>query len=105
MIALAAISLALPTSPGVAGRYFKTGNDLNRGCSSGSFDEAACMGYVLGVYDSLEGKSFCCPDGIIAKQVFDIVTLFMAQNPRLLHLPGNFIVVTALQEAFPCAKK
>jgi len=77
-------------------------------------DSGYCAGYIAGVldveavWDKVEGKSskasHDCPpaEGIPNEQVLRILKSWLDKNPEKLHWRADFIIHTALNEAFPC---
>ena len=61
-------------------------------------------GYIKGVVDSLNGKEFC-PLGILVGQIIDVVFRYLDTHPDQRPLSAHLVVITALKEKFPCAKK
>lgn len=96
--AIALLSIGQP-----AKANFQTGNQLKQRCSEKGFDEASCMGYMLGVFDTLlDMNAVCLPSGVIAGQIYEVGRQFMARNPQLLHETAPNILARAFVEAFPC---
>jgi len=85
--------------------YFVDGNELKDRLAkkTGSRYQVG-LGYVMGVHDAWNG-SFCTPDGVTAGQLDAIVSKYLADNPKLLHLSADQLVIKALQDAFPCPRK
>jgi len=67
-----------------------------------------CLGYLKGVADSLNGRSFCLPkdaDTAQLTQALKFVFLDYAKGHQdRLKMPAKFTVIPALQRAFPCKK-
>ena len=61
-------------------------------------------GYIKGVVDSLNGEEFC-PLGILVGQIIDVVFRYLDAHPDQRPLSAHLVVITALKEKFPCAKK
>lgn len=99
---LVALALLVP-SLAAAGQ---DGNGLHDDCSSprGSYDEAVCFGYSVGVAESLNGDDFCIPKGAKAGQAQDVVTKYLRDHPETRHQPAIDLVVKALKAAFPCQR-
>src|ERR1700746_1095336 len=86
---------------------FYSGNDLLRLCSGGG--EGACLGYNMGVADTLDGGlastlgvRSCVPAGVIGKQLEDAVVAHMQRSVAVRQLPADFLVAGALSQTFPC---
>jgi hypothetical protein len=58
----------------------------------------------LGVFDSVStgGTPLCGWDGVTAQQLRDIVVQYLYTHPADRHERANYLVVRALQAAFPC---
>lgn len=106
------ISIILPIYAN-AGYY--DGNDLdkwgvllNRSNNGFKLTDAQYMdisiyqGYVAGVYDHGDGVAFCAPDKTKAKQLTDIVTIYISNHPEKRNIQGADLVAIALSEKFPC---
>lgn len=74
-----------------------------RGASS--FDAAAGTGYVIGVFDVVDGILACSPDDVTVKQVKQVVFNYMKAHPEKWSNSADSSVVAALQSAWPCRKK
>ena len=68
-----------------------------------------CWGYIAGVNDNqmshvASGKlrSYCLPQGVQFDQLAKVVRKYLEDNPAKLHLPGGILVISALEQAFPC---
>lgn len=62
-------------------------------------------GYVKGAVDSANGGAFCVPSGILVGQITDVVFRYLDTHPEQRHQSAHLLVITALKEKFPCAKK
>ena len=95
---------------GPAGASFIDGNKLLARCQNktDTYDQAYCLGYIIGVADVLEGKGTvqgfraCFPDNIVQGQAFDTVIAWLKANPSVRHFSANELVAVALSKAFPC---
>lgn len=96
--------------------FIYTGNDLanclpeyhkaSRGDKNTNYDEATrFQAYVIGVFDTLDGRQFCSPKYTSVKQITAIVAKYLESHPEHWNKPGPDIIVMALAESFPCAKK
>ena len=91
---------------------FVDGNKLFEECQSGDDPDSErwvkgslCLGYIVGVADALDGSSFCLasgPTGVRAKQVVDVVNLYVRDHPEQRHHAASTLVTAALKEMFPC---
>jgi hypothetical protein len=59
------------------------------------------IGYLLGVHDSLS-PVLCLPSNVNVRQVAYIVTRYLHDNPSEWSDAAAFLVMKALQKAFPC---
>jgi hypothetical protein len=111
------LALLLPPSVTQA-----NGNELLSQCSSAlklgqndpNIDIAGagfCMGFVIGIKDTLRLAYEASPDSIIKTciprevtgfQAIRVVTKFLENHPEKLHEDEYILSVTALREAFPC---
>jgi hypothetical protein len=83
---------------------FQTGNKLKQKCDGGVGDELFCVGYVTGIADA-HAMSICTPKEVTQGQNMNIVKKYLNDNPAQLHRDADVLVLTALQQAFPCPKK
>jgi len=80
-----------------------------QGSASEHFEAGYCIGLVSGVVDSesLNGvtqqKRFCVPiPDVTGTQLAKVVAKYGDDHPEELHLPSIYLVIRALQTAFPC---
>jgi hypothetical protein len=91
-----------------AGAKFMSGNDLFSSCSKDtSFEKGYCLGYVVGVADTLtedtiSGFSACIPANATQGQLRSIVTKWLQDNPRYRHYSAGSLAAAAISNAFPC---
>ena len=117
-----ALWLMAYSSPALA--QYESGNSLYEECKSeaGDFKSGLCLGYITAVADAhietvfsvavanIERKdvqlrtSFCLRDGVNIGQLRDVVFQYLAQNPSERDKPAALLVITALAQAFPCAR-
>jgi len=98
---------------------FMVGNKLLNACEAqikGESDQyivaIACVVYILGVVDSHNTLSdsawegfemkFCLPESIDGGQLVRVVTKYLQENPKHLHLGASDMVLNSLSAAFPC---
>jgi hypothetical protein len=69
----------------------------------------SCLMYVTGIAqtllmndDSDHMASPCPGDGVTNEQITDVVIKWLEDHPARREAPAPFIVMTALNEAFPC---
>jgi hypothetical protein len=111
-----ALLLWLCTSPAIA--YFYTGNELkakldayNRAggpnATGVDFQEGQnAMGYITGVYDALSATSLCTQgQSVTVAQTVAIVSRYVRDHPEQWGRSAYVMVVSALVDAFPCARK
>ena len=106
LVTIAALAMLLGSPASYAGVTFITGNSLAMSCEKGDagFDDGFCYGYVIGVFDTIQGELICAPDGVTINQVESIVKKYLKENPAKLHLTARSLATGALIEAFPCNK-
>ena len=107
---LAAAFLLLGAAP--AGAANLTGNDLLERCSASAsanpIQWGVCLGYVVAIADALgqgrpiNGLRACLAPDVTSGQMMDVVRQWLERNPARRHINGAALVVTALQQAFPC---
>ncbi|UCD69807.1 MAG: hypothetical protein JSW48_07125 [Betaproteobacteria bacterium] len=68
---------------------------------SNSTQVAIFMGFVSGVYDSIDGPR-CASENLTGGQIFDVVIKYLEEHPEQHHLSGSGLVAGSVQEAFPC---
>ena len=101
--------LAFFALPAQASGFFEDGNRLYEGCIPDGTKHVGTLRYIVGVVDGLNvstqlgGKpGLCVPGGTSALQLNDVVCLWERNHPADRNAPGPYVVLTALQEAFPC---
>lgn len=102
--------------------YVFTGKDIYESCrhavagldKAGEYDDhrfGVCAGYIAGIVDfhtvvttveSLPGDMFCLPEDISTAEVMRSVTQYLADNTRKHHDLAAYLVILALQNAYPC---
>jgi hypothetical protein len=81
--------------------YFRAGNDLFEDCSAPK--HVFCIGYVLGVADTLsELKVVCPPDHATSEQFVAVAMNRFRDHPEMRHYSGASEIYLALKQAFPC---
>ena len=89
----------------------QTGNSFIAMCAD-SNQAAHCTTYITGFVHGLWSADMinknqiriCFQAGVTSLQVQSIVEKFMRENPELLHLQADILIVTALERAFPCSR-
>jgi Rap1a immunity proteins len=84
---------------------FETGYQLYEDCNAalGSPQNIFCMGYVMGVSDSLDSqKLMCVPQEDSAAQEMSVIVDFLRDHPEERQDTAYGAVKLALMGAFPC---
>jgi hypothetical protein len=84
---------------------FETGYQFYEDCNAalGSPQNIFCMGYVMGVSDSLDSqKLMCVPQEDSAAQEMSVIVNFLRDHPEERQDTAYSVVKLALMEAFPC---
>ena len=93
-----------------ANAKFLDGNTLHAWCVSGDVgNQAACLGYVIGVADVLSSEHSgeprqyraCMPE-MDATQIVSIAKKYLESHPQAGNITASDLVAIALSEAFPC---
>jgi len=62
--------------------------------------------YIFGIADALiDANYICIPNSVNGRQITAIVTKFINDNPKSWNRSSNYLVESALLDAFPCEKK
>ena len=88
-----------------AAKAFLTGDDLLHECngSSYSYTIGVCVGYVMGVSDTLSMSGTICGDQhVSASQMGDIVIKYLRDHPEGGRYSASDQVEAALKSAFVC---
>lgn len=75
------------------------------GSEQDAVDSAFANGYILGVIDTKARTVLCIPSGVKSDQLFAIVDKYVTQHPQLWNKSAEFLVLSALWDAFPCTPK
>ena len=98
------VALLLVSSSAHAG--FLSGNTLLQHINTNEHMwQAYANGYIVGVHDMGDTILFCTPSTITVGQAKDIVRVYLEINPSLRHLSAETLVVNALKQVYPCAKR
>ena len=108
---VSAVALFLPTSAfsqddGTT-TSFKNGTQLYQACTAASDSQnvSFCIGYVMGVSDSLQGLHLTCSrKEVTGRQVIDLVVSYLRDHPDARQYVAAQEVTLALVKAFPCKK-
>jgi hypothetical protein len=106
---IAAMLVSLVVSDPAWGASFD-GNLLYSYCKSKHLTaQGFCNGYIQGVGvlngaadDRFGGLRFCLPNGVNLSQQQDVVVKWLSENPQERHHPASYVVIRALDQAFPC---
>ena len=105
---LTLIILMFLSIPVYAGTYIN-GSQLLNGCENNSQDAMKffCWGHIeRAIYDSggksWEGHPYCKPNEVTNKQLKVIVTTYLNEHSKDLHLSAYTLVQRAIFKAFPC---
>ena len=105
----AAVLLAAITTQASAG--YLDGNKLHDVCRKQDDAAGPAMLYALGVVDgvsdlgsilNLEKLKFCMPEGVTARQLGDVVCLFLQNSPGDRQSSAASLVMGAVLETWPC---
>lgn len=86
---------------------FKNGIQLYQSCTATSEPEKTsfCIGYVMGVSDSLQSLHLtCAPQEATGRQVTDLVVNYLRDHADARQYVAAQEVTLALVKAFPCKK-
>ncbi|KAF3999187.1 Rap1a/Tai family immunity protein [Glaciimonas immobilis] len=109
--------LAIYVFAGQASAYFYTGNDIvkwsragdriaeNRAQSDDYWYSALLVGYAIATYDGYSGYLFCSPANASSEQVVAIVKKYVNERPARWGEVASNLMIDALRESFPCAKR
>ncbi|MGI9568767.1 MAG: Rap1a/Tai family immunity protein [Desulfobulbia bacterium] len=78
------------------------GNDILYSCEQGHL---RCIHYLAGVQDAwneLDSKKYCLPEEVKLADLKDVYIKYAKQHPERLNFPASTVVVSALNQAFPC---
>ena len=79
--------------------------DTRKFTDADSLDAGILIGYVYGVVQAYNGVFICIPEATQIKQLVDMVTTFLKNNPEKWNKAANYIVLDALSPTFQCKKK
>lgn len=81
-----------------------TGNDLHDACFNTSTRTYADS-WVIGAMDGLTGYNIhtCIPDGVLYKQVADVVCTALDQYPEIRHYNAGLLLRASVEKAWPCS--
>jgi hypothetical protein len=99
-----AFSLILIASAGT----YQTGNDLLNNCVGNATENVACLGYIQGVADmwsvfrAANNHGECIPDGVVTRQLHDVVVRYLQDHPEHRHENGAGMVIEAFAKTWGC---
>ncbi|BCH32659.1 hypothetical protein MesoLjLc_45890 [Mesorhizobium sp. L-8-10] len=100
------MSLTMPALAQERATYFFNGNQLYELCRS---DRGEAQAYILGFNDATALRdevnntaTFCPPLTVKSGQFVDAVCQELERNPADRHWQAAFIVLSAIQKAWPC---
>jgi hypothetical protein len=103
------LSLLAPTSAFADYFAFDRGNALYENCiSSESVRVAFCLGSASAYLDMMQALGYFCPGygrTVNRRQVFDVFTKFLKENPELRHQPAASLAVQAFTKGFGCKQQ
>lgn len=105
VMVIALTMAAMATSGHAVAASFWTAQRLKDLCQNhrGTFNNGVCMGFVVGVVDSLSGKRLAClPKGVNVGQVIDVVEKHLKDHPEKGHLSAESVVEVSLLQIWPC---
>lgn len=107
IVALALVSFAAGAFADVP---WMSGNAALVADQNGGPEEAALIGYVMGVvtsqlYAGPANRKFCPPPTMTAGQASDVLIKWLREHPETRHQPTYDLLVIALGAAWPCASK
>ncbi|MGE1560406.1 Rap1a/Tai family immunity protein [Pantoea septica] len=87
------------------------GNDLYQWAddykdkSGNSFNAGMYVGHINGIAEVFDGEVFCVPEKTRNGQLYDIVYLYLRDNPKDRTDSAGGIILKALHQAYPCSAK
>jgi len=85
---------------------FHTGNTMYSRCTDTSdIQSAACVGYLQGALDMMEGELACTPSTMTGRQAKDIFVKFMAENPEIRDKRADHLMIMIFGTLYPCQKQ
>jgi hypothetical protein len=116
LFAAVAVIAAVMSVSAAARADYVTGNELYADCTAPDGENARsgfCQGYIAAIADvarqtsqvptlGVLGEVECADKNVTLKQMFDVVTRYLAAYPETRHLAAASLVAHALAEAFPC---
>jgi len=72
---------------------------------SNAFDSGMYVGYIVGLAEITSSVLFCPPPHTQQGQLFDIVYIYLRDNPAKRSNSAGEVTITALRNAYPCSNK
>jgi len=97
-VAIAALSV---NGPAKAAAVYD-GNEILFSCEQGHL---RCIYYLAGVHDvwnDLDSKKYCMPDGVKLAELREIFIKYANENPEKLYLAASSMTINAFSKSFPC---
>ncbi|SJZ33498.1 Rap1a/Tai family immunity protein [Pantoea eucalypti] len=79
--------------------------DAYKDKSGSSFNAGLYVGYINGIAEVFSGEVFCVPKNTRNGQLYDIVYLYLRDNPKFRTDSAGGIILKALSQAYPCEIK
>jgi hypothetical protein len=79
------------------------GNEMLERMKKAEVSDNFYMGYITGI--AIMNTTACYYSNITTGQIYDVVKIYLEQNPAIRHLSRGVIVVQALNNAFPCKQE
>jgi hypothetical protein len=103
IVAVIIVGVLLFASNNSKAGVFHSGNTLVALCTDDSqVRTAACLGYMQGSLDMMEGGMACTPDTITAGQARDIFLKAMREAPELRHKRADHLMMVIFGALYPC---
>ena len=106
LLALVLMTLSNTASSWAGDSELFDGNKLFEHCDTdgANWSNGVCYGYVVGTYDRgrYDSVGVCIPDGVSVKQLIDLTTNYLRDNPQLRHKPADLLIGSSWYEAWPC---
>ena len=77
-------------------------NEILFSCEQGHL---RCIYYLAGVQDvwnDLDSKKYCMPDGVKLAELKDVFIKYAKENPEKLNFAASSVTINAFNKAFPC---
>ncbi|MBZ7458983.1 hypothetical protein FMJ29_08380 [Klebsiella michiganensis] len=70
-----------------------------------AFEAGRYIGYIHGIADVFSNDVFCVPENTRNGQIYDIVYLYLQNNPKDRTKGAAVLTLDSLTEAYPCKRK